>query len=173
MSITDHRKKKQSLWKIQGWEVKLHSTFPWLVCRTKAPVAADGQDLKSQQQRINRFFEKTKKLLKFLLFFGGFQDMGVSKNNGTPISSHLFIGFSIIFTIHFLGVSPYFWKHPYGTGMYNLWPSPLSLDSSFATCWAGLREMERSIMGPVWHPGEWTRVKQIQAHCTINYSYTF
>ena len=37
--------------------------------------------------------------------------MGVSKNNGIPKSS-IFIGFSIIFTIHFGGFSPYFWKHP-------------------------------------------------------------
>ena len=29
--------------------------------------------------------------------------MGVSKNHGTPKSSHLFIGFSTIFTIHFKG----------------------------------------------------------------------
>ena len=34
--------------------------------------------------------------------------MGVSKNNGTPKSSIL-KGFSIIFTIHFGGFSPYFW----------------------------------------------------------------
>ena len=38
-------------------------------------------------------------------------DLGVSKNNGTPKSSIL-IGFSIIFTIHLGGGSPYFWKHP-------------------------------------------------------------
>ena len=38
--------------------------------------------------------------------------MGVSKNNGTPKSSIL-IGFSIIFTIHFGGNTPYFWKHLY------------------------------------------------------------
>ncbi len=32
----------------------------------------------------------------------------------TPKSSHLFIGFgTIIFTIHFGGFPPYFWKHPY------------------------------------------------------------
>ena len=37
--------------------------------------------------------------------------MGVSKNNGTPKypKSSILIGFSIIFTIHFGGVSPYFW----------------------------------------------------------------
>ena len=34
--------------------------------------------------------------------------MGVSKNNGTPKSSIL-TGFSIIFTIHFGGKTPYFW----------------------------------------------------------------
>ena len=38
------------------------------------------------------------------------EEMGVSKNNGTPKSSIL-IGFSIIFTIHF-GAHPYLWKHP-------------------------------------------------------------
>ena len=36
------------------------------------------------------------------------EDVGVSKNNGTPKSSIL-IWFSIILTIHFGGVSPYFW----------------------------------------------------------------
>ena len=35
-------------------------------------------------------------------------DMGVSENGGTPKSS-IWIGFSIIFTIHFGGISPYFW----------------------------------------------------------------
>ena len=39
-------------------------------------------------------------------------DMGVSKNNGIPKSSIL-IGFSIIFTTHFGGKTPYFWKHPH------------------------------------------------------------
>ena len=39
------------------------------------------------------------------------KQMGVFKNFGTPKSSIL-IGFSIIFTIHFGGKSPYFWKHP-------------------------------------------------------------
>ena len=38
------------------------------------------------------------------------EHVGVSKNNGIPKSSIL-IGFSIIFTIHFV-VFPYFWKHP-------------------------------------------------------------
>ncbi len=42
-------------------------------------------------------------------------NMGVSKNNGTPKSSIL-IGFSIIFTIHFGGFYPYFWKQPYQGG---------------------------------------------------------
>ena len=37
--------------------------------------------------------------------------MGVSQNRGTPKSSIL-IGFSIIFTIHFWGFPPYFWRHP-------------------------------------------------------------
>ena len=37
--------------------------------------------------------------------------LDVSKNNGTPKSSIL-IGFSLIFTIHFGGFSPYFRKHP-------------------------------------------------------------
>ena len=41
-------------------------------------------------------------------FNPSFQYMGVSKNNGTPKSS-IFIGFSIIFTIHFGGFTPYFW----------------------------------------------------------------
>ena len=40
--------------------------------------------------------------------------LGVSKNNGTPKSSHLFIGFSIIFTIHFGGLPPPFLvQHPF------------------------------------------------------------
>ena len=40
--------------------------------------------------------------------------MGVyPKNTGvSPQIIHLFIGFSIIFTIHFGRKSPYFWKHP-------------------------------------------------------------
>ena len=33
---------------------------------------------------------------------------------GYPQIIHEKIGFSIIFTIHFGGSSPYFWKHPYG-----------------------------------------------------------
>ena len=45
-------------------------------------------------------------------------DMGVSKNNATPKSSIL-IGFSIIFTIHFWGKPPYFWKHPYVYTMHE------------------------------------------------------
>ena len=41
--------------------------------------------------------------------------MGVSKNNGkTPQIIHLFVGFSIIFTIHFGGQIPLFLvQHPY------------------------------------------------------------
>ena len=39
-----------------------------------------------------------------------YEDMGVSKNRGgLPKSSHLLIGFSIIFTIHFGGKIPLFW----------------------------------------------------------------
>ena len=38
--------------------------------------------------------------------------LGVSKNRDTPKSSFL-IGFSIIFTIHFGGKIPYFWKHSF------------------------------------------------------------
>ena len=38
--------------------------------------------------------------------------MAVSENSGFPPKSSIFIGFSIIFTIHFGGFSPYFWKHP-------------------------------------------------------------
>ena len=34
---------------------------------------------------------------------------------GVPPKSSIPIGFSIIFTIHFGGGSPYFWKHPYHT----------------------------------------------------------
>ncbi len=35
------------------------------------------------------------------------------KNRGGPHKSSILIGFSIIFTIHFGGKHPYFWKHPY------------------------------------------------------------
>ena len=44
--------------------------------------------------------------------------MDVSQNNGTPKSSIL-IGFSIIFTIHFGGKTPYFWKYPYRSFWVN------------------------------------------------------
>ena len=37
-----------------------------------------------------------------------------SKIVGFPPSSSIFLGFSMIFTIHF-GCFPYFWKHPYRT----------------------------------------------------------
>ena len=37
------------------------------------------------------------------------------KIGGFPPKSSILIGFSIIFTIHFGGKHPYFWKHPYGT----------------------------------------------------------
>ena len=47
-----------------------------------------------------------------IVVFDTVQYMGVSKNSGTPRSSIL-IGFSILFTIHFGGRRPYFWKHPY------------------------------------------------------------
>ena len=33
---------------------------------------------------------------------------------GVPPKSSILIGFSIIFTIHFGGFPPYFWKHPHG-----------------------------------------------------------
>ena len=37
-----------------------------------------------------------------------------TKNRGkTPQIIHFNIGFSIIFTIHFVGFPPYSWKHPY------------------------------------------------------------
>ena len=62
--------------------------------------------------------------------------MGVEPKIGvfTPQIIHLFIGFSIIFTIHFFwGKKPYVWKHPYSlvknsTGkhtdiIYTWWPS--------------------------------------------------
>ena len=41
--------------------------------------------------------------------------MDVSKNGGfSPQIIHGLIGFSIIFTIHFGGNTPIFWKHPDG-----------------------------------------------------------
>ena len=40
--------------------------------------------------------------------------LDVSENSGFPPKSSILIGFSIIFTIHFGGFSPYFWKHPFG-----------------------------------------------------------
>ena len=41
-------------------------------------------------------------------------DMGVSKNRGfVPPNHPILIGFSMMFTIHVGGFSPYFWKHPY------------------------------------------------------------
>ena len=46
-------------------------------------------------------------------------DMDVSKNSGFPKSSIKKIGFSIIFTIHFGVLYPYFWKHPYGLSVYH------------------------------------------------------
>ena len=47
--------------------------------------------------------------------------MGVSKNNGTPKSSHKKIGFSMIFTIHFGGFpSPYFWFNTHMQKHQNL-----------------------------------------------------
>ena len=55
------------------------------------------------------------------------EKMGVSKNNGTPKSSIL-IGFSIIFTIHFGGKTPYFWKHP------NLYAATKILYATHRTC---------------------------------------
>ena len=39
--------------------------------------------------------------------------MGGSKIGGFPPKSSILIGFSIIFTIHFGGFPPIFWKHPY------------------------------------------------------------
>ena len=50
--------------------------------------------------------------------------MGVSKNNGIPKSS-IFIEFSIIFTIHFVGIYPYFWISTQMISSY--WISPISL----------------------------------------------
>ena len=38
----------------------------------------------------------------------------------SPKSSHLFIGFSIISTIHFGGKPPIFWKHPYNNKYHIL-----------------------------------------------------
>ena len=39
--------------------------------------------------------------------------MGVSNNRGGPPNHPILIGFSIIFTIHFGGFPPNFWRHPY------------------------------------------------------------
>ena len=47
--------------------------------------------------------------------------MGVSKNRDTPKTS-ISIGFSIVFTIHFGVLYPYFWKHPH---WYCLSASPI------------------------------------------------
>ena len=44
--------------------------------------------------------------------------MGVSKNNGIPKSS-IFIGFSIIFTIHFVFFPPFFGNTPYFCCIFN------------------------------------------------------
>ena len=60
------------------------------------------------------YITRLKHLLKYLLKGTSVEiswiHMGVSKNNGkTPQIIHLFIGFSLIFTIHFGGFSPYFW----------------------------------------------------------------
>ena len=46
---------------------------------------------------------------------------GVSENNGfSPQIIHLFIGFSIIFTIHFGGNTPYFWFNTHGVSSSSL-----------------------------------------------------
>ena len=54
------------------------------------------------------------------LFFH-LDQLGVSKNSGTPKSSIL-TGFSIIFTIHF--GYPYFWKHLIGGWKISTHPDP-------------------------------------------------
>ena len=42
------------------------------------------------------------------------EDLAASEIGGfSPQIFHLFIGFSIIFTIHFGGKHPYFWKRPF------------------------------------------------------------
>ena len=46
--------------------------------------------------------------------------MGVSKNNGTPKSSHFDRAFRY-FHHPFWGFYPYFWKHPYGHGIDSSW----------------------------------------------------
>ena len=54
--------------------------------------------------------------------------MGVSLNGGNPKSSIL-IGVSIIFTIHFGGKSPYFWKRPYDAPFFFSQPANPSGDA--------------------------------------------
>ena len=56
--------------------------------------------------------------------------LGVSLNGGTPKSSILIIFkrvfhmFSIIFTIHFWGPTPIFWKHPFPVGVQTMFIFP-------------------------------------------------
>ena len=81
--------------------------MPSCVCQNQ-PRASSASQYVYQRNRFGSIF------FTGLVFLGakinGTQ-MGVSKNRCTPKSSIL-IGFSLIFTIHFGGFYPNFWKHP-------------------------------------------------------------
>ena len=63
---------------------------------------------KNSQQNLKKNLSR---LVRSNLIQNQGQDLGVSKNRGTPKSSIL-IGFSLI-NHPFWGFSPYFWKHPF------------------------------------------------------------
>ncbi len=69
---------------------------------------------------------------------------------GTPNPIHLFIGFgTIIFTIHFGGSGPYFWKHPNRTvdGSLKSGVHQLRLVGSLSTIIFGFQHHPRWLFG--------------------------
>ena len=67
------------------------------------------------------------------------------KIGGNPPKSWILIGVSIIFTIHFVVFSPYFWKHPFKTllnsksqkvrfgNILSIWPSSINSISAMGS----------------------------------------
>ena len=102
---------------LQTLDVSCKQSFKHLECMLT--IQAPALIPKSS---TNSFENKNKKHKSVQKISKPSKHMGVSKNNGTPKSSHLFIGFSIIITIHFGGKIPLFLvQHPHIKSSFNPW----------------------------------------------------
>ena len=87
--------------------------------------------------------------------------MGVSKNNGIPQIIHLFIGFSMIFTIHFGGFTPIFGNTQIQKKVWPLFDVQLITDIAFARHKCCPSSWQVCWMTSVWKSGKTVNQTQL------------